>query len=216
MNLFVVGDVHGCLNTFKEMLEHWQPKEEILIQVGDLISKGNLGPQTIVFVKELKEKYGNQVVLLKGNHEYNFIEYFKGNINEKWYNKSGGKNLLWQYQLEEKDASADAEWINTWPVFWENEKLFISHAGRSLSENYLNLGHTESLLFNKGKIKKLEKMQIYGHRPVNKEASYDNETNSWNIDTGAVYGGKLSAMKLKPDGELLNFYKVQVKKSDIE
>lgn len=216
MNLFVVGDVHGCLNTFKQLLRNWNPQEEILIQVGDLISKGKNTPQTVRFARELKNKFDDKVVFLLGNHEYNLIQYFKGNINEKWYKKSGGKELLWQYQLEEESAEKDAEWMSSWPTFWENEFVFISHAGISNSEITNDLSNSESIIFNKGKLKKINKLQIYGHRPVNNEATYESDSHSWNIDTGAVYNGKLTAIKIRPDGEILNFYSIAAIKTDIE
>ena len=33
MNLLIIGDVHGCFHTFSELLTHWRPATEYLIQV---------------------------------------------------------------------------------------------------------------------------------------------------------------------------------------
>ena len=58
MNLFIVGDIHGCYYTFKSLLQrYWDEKNEVLIQVGDLIDRGNHTPQTIMYCKELQQKH---------------------------------------------------------------------------------------------------------------------------------------------------------------
>ncbi len=45
MNLFIIGDVHGCFHTFSELLTHRDPATEHLIQVGDLVDRGATFPK---------------------------------------------------------------------------------------------------------------------------------------------------------------------------
>ena len=45
MNLFVVGDIHGCYYTWRQLLLHWQPAQERLIQLGDLVDRGKYSPR---------------------------------------------------------------------------------------------------------------------------------------------------------------------------
>ena len=41
MNLLVVADVHGCSKTLKTLVRgQWNPHDEFLILVGDLVNKG--------------------------------------------------------------------------------------------------------------------------------------------------------------------------------
>ena len=53
MNLFIVGDIHGCYYTFKTLLQrYWDEKNDVLIQVGDLIENLNTVKE---FLKETGE-----------------------------------------------------------------------------------------------------------------------------------------------------------------
>lgn len=214
MNLFIVGDIHGCFYTFKNLLQrYWDDKNDLLIQVGDLIDRGNHTPQTIDYCKELQEK--NQAVFLKGNHEFMAIKHVVGQGHEKWYNKYG-KNVLWQYHFENKDFKNDVAWMQQLPLFWENEYLFISHAGRSFSDNYLVEDDPQSILWNKTPIKKLFKTQVIGHTPhQNKKPVFYSESNTWNVDTGAYLGNYLSALKLDEKGNFIDFYSVATVNKDI-
>jgi len=214
VNLFIVGDIHGCYYTFKTLLQrYWVEKNDLLIQVGDLIDRGNHTPQTINYCKELQQKH--QAVFLKGNHEYMAIKHIYGMGHEKWYNKYG-KTVLWQYHLESLDFKTDSEWMQRLPLFWENDYLFISHAGRSLSEKYMDEEDPQSILWNKSELKKLLKTQVIGHTPhQNKKPIFYPETNTWNVDTGAYLGNCLSALKLDEKGNFIDYYSVATLSKDI-
>jgi beta-glucosidase len=82
------------------------------------------------------------------------IKHIVGAGHEKWFNKYG-KSVLWQYHLESLDFKTDIEWMQRLPLYWENDFLFISHAGRSMSENYLDEDDPQSILWNKSAIKKI-------------------------------------------------------------
>lgn len=201
MNLFVVGDIHGCYKTLKNLLKKWNRESELLIQVGDIIDRGNQNPETLKLCRELKEKYG--AVFLKGNHEQLALRYFMKKKDEKWYKKYG-KKVLWQYTLAERDFESDMEWISTLPLIWENDHILISHAGISNSAFAMEEEHTEGLLWNRGEVKNIGKLQVYGHTPLKKgKPEYYPESNSWNIDTGVYLKRGMSALRLKPTGELI-------------
>ncbi len=60
MNLLIVGDVHGCYHTFKKLVdENWNPEEELLIQIGDLINKGPHSGLCSKYWRKLEKKYRN-------------------------------------------------------------------------------------------------------------------------------------------------------------
>lgn len=67
--LAVIGDVHECIEEFKQ-LTHDVSKAEtnpIFVQVGDYLDKGSNTPKT---VQDVWEMYSNdQVIFLRGNHE---------------------------------------------------------------------------------------------------------------------------------------------------
>jgi serine/threonine protein phosphatase 1 len=102
------------------------------------------------------------------------------------------------------------------PIKWENDSVFISHAGISYSENYLDENNKEGLLWNKSAIKKINKIQVIGHTPhENKKPIFLPEFDTWNIDTGAYLGKFLSALKLDEKGNFIDFYSVPTSLKDI-
>lgn len=76
-----MSDIHGHLDILKETLQNVDltAKNNKLILLGDYINRGDKSCETLYFVKDLSEKYPEQVVALKGNHEEMFLE----DISEK-------------------------------------------------------------------------------------------------------------------------------------
>lgn len=215
MNLFIIGDVHGCFYTFKAMLEFWDPSKEILIQLGDLIDRGNYTPEVVKLCREIEKEHPNSV-FLKGNHEWSSLQYYHKSKDDKWYDKFG-KQVLWQYVIAERKFEEDAEWMKSLKTFWENEHIMVSHAGISVSPFCMDENHYSGLLWHRLEIKDLKKVQVYGHTPVkgNKPA-YDSKTNSYNIDTGAYLGKSLTGIKLDEKGLLLEAHNIPTIEKDIK
>ena len=215
MDLFVIGDVHGCYYTFKAMLEFWEPQKEILIQVGDLIDRGNYTPQVVKLCREMEKEYPNSV-FLKGNHEWSALQYYNNNKEERWYDKFG-KKVLWQYVLAERKFEEDAEWFASRKTYWENEYVIVSHAGISVSPFCMDEDHYSGLLWHRLEIEKLNKVQVFGHTPVKgNKPSFSAETNSYNIDTGAYLGNSLTGIKLSEKGVLLETHNIPTIEKDIK
>jgi serine/threonine protein phosphatase 1 len=212
MNLFIIGDIHGCFKTFKTLLSHWNKENELLIQLGDLIDRGNYSPQTVKLARELKTNYSN-TIFLKGNHEILAVQNYK-DLKSKWY-EMYGKTVLWQYHLEERSFAGDVEWFSSLPNYWENDAVFVSHAGVSNSENWKDENDPKGLLWNRSPLKNIGKLQVIGHTPQKKGPVYQNESHSWNIDTGAYLGKKLTGIKLTEQGELIEIISETTSGSDI-
>lgn len=215
MNLFVIGDVHGCYETFLKMLAHWDKEQEILIQLGDLIDRGNKSPEVVKLARQLKSEYPDQAVFLKGNHEYEIIEHIVHPPNHNWL-MQGGRETLDQYLRIGRDIMDDVNWLRTMPLFWENEAVFVSHAGIGrLSSNPFNEKDVSSILWNRGPLKNIRKLQIIGHTPISSPI-YETLGNSWNIDTAAVFGNYLTGMKIKQNGDILEWVNIKTDKRDMK
>lgn len=214
-NLFLIGDVHGCYNTFEKVISSWNPENEILIQVGDLIDRGNFSRSVIQFCKKLEANHPGRTIFIMGNHEWMLLDYFYGNDNYNWLKKHGRK-ILWDYELNEIDHTKDLEWIKKLNISWENEYVIVSHAGITNSTSAMDPSDEKGLLWNKQPLKKLNKVQVHGHKPLSSRAPvYNTETNSWNIDTGGCYGNGISALRLKHTGELIQTLFFETLKNDI-
>lgn len=197
------------------MLEFWEPQKEILIQVGDLIDRGNFTPQVIKLCREIEKAHPSSV-FLKGNHEWLALQYYHKMKEERWYDKYG-KKVLWDYVLAERKFEEDAEWMKNLRTSWENDHLVISHAGISISPFAMDPDHYSGLLWHRMELKNLNKVQVYGHTPQKgNKYTFDPKTNSYNIDTGAYLGNSLTGLKFNPAGELLESHTIQTIEKDIK
>ncbi|MFJ8063546.1 metallophosphoesterase family protein [Psychrobacillus sp. NPDC096426] len=215
MNLFVIGDVHGCYETFLKMIEQWNKETEILIQLGDLIDRGNGSPQVVKLARQLQKENMDQAVFIKGNHEYEMIEHITNPPNNNWLMQSGSETLH-QYLAAGQDILDDVEWFQTMPLYWGNDHVFISHAGISESaSNPFNEPSQHGILWNRGPLKNIQKLQIIGHTPCDSPI-YNEQSNSWNIDTAAVFGNKLTGVKLKQTGEIMEWINIKTDTRDMK
>jgi serine/threonine protein phosphatase 1 len=197
------------------MLTHWDTQTEILIQLGDLIDRGKGSPEVVKLTRQLQRKYPNQTVFLRGNHEYEIIDHMYVRPNINWL-QQGGEGTLQQYLKAGRDVMDDVNWFNTMPLFWENDSIFVSHAGISESAiNPFNQIYESSILWNRGPLRNIRKLQIIGHTPCDSPI-YDPRSNSWNIDTAAVFGNFLTGVKLKQTGEIIEWVKIRADKRDVK
>ncbi|WP_045518796.1 metallophosphoesterase family protein [Neobacillus niacini] len=207
MNYFVIGDVHGCYHTFKKMItKHWNKENEVLIQLGDIIDRGKNSPQMVQLARQLRENYPEQAIFLRGNHEFEIIDHFMNHPNHNWLRQCGEETLR-QYEAEGIDCQSDVRWMSELPLFWENDHLFVCHAG--IAEQAADPFKEDdgfSVLWNRSPLKNIQKLQIIGHTPCD-EPMYDAGSHSWNIDTGAAYSGFLAGVKITPNGEIIEFIK---------
>jgi serine/threonine protein phosphatase 1 len=216
MNILVIGDVHGCYHTFKKLVdENFQPGEDLLVQLGDLIDRGNYSPETVRYARELQEEH--KAVFLKGNHESLMIKNFREAEIPGWL-AQGGFMTIAQYAFVERDVESDLQWFEKMPLFWENDAVFVSHAGiSSLPANLFDESDPNGILWNRAPLKNIGQLQIIGHTPqLDGTPTYDKTANSWNIDTACVYGFNLTALRLSEKGEILKTISVKVLEEDIE
>ncbi len=202
-NTFVIGDVHGCFNTLLKLLKQL-PKDANLIFVGDLCDKGNFSKETIEFVMN------NNHTCIKGNHEYLFYNYVRDAIfrdkHNMWSTNKvyGGMRTVNNYKDEPDLIQKHIEWIETLPHFLEFDNYFITH-GFGLpyySRRYedqvkrklmVNRVHEDSYKQDWEDINQHQVINIFGHCKFDEVLV---EEKYYGIDTGCVYGNKLTALQL--------------------
>jgi hypothetical protein len=208
MNYVIYGDIHGCLEEWEE-LRTLIPKNSFEICVGDILDKGPYPVEALRYARK------NKIFSLMGNHEYKHLRKF-------W----GRKVLLDedQQKIYPKLKKDDFEFIESMPFFFKVNHLTVVHAGignkiylnnpklnlltlllfmRDVDENgkFLPLNHNNpNAKFWADVYNGHEGFVIYGHSPF--RTPYKT-THSLGIDTGCVYGNKLTAViipnTLKPD-----------------
>lgn len=206
MNLLVIGDVHGCYHTLRDLVEnHWNPEESILVQVGDLVNKGPHTAQCIQYWMTLEKEHAGKVFLLKGNHEIKYLRRLQApSIFTHW--NSSVYNLK-RVGLKPKKV---IKWLKDKPLKWENEHILITHAGvgKTLKDPFDVQNHN-GVLYNKQPLKRLPQVQVKGHNIVDGHRPvFSPAENAWYIDTGAWTKKFLSAIVLNENGEMQEIIRV--------
>ncbi|MDP4085156.1 MAG: bis(5'-nucleosyl)-tetraphosphatase PrpE [Bacillota bacterium] len=222
MKIDIIGDIHGCLTEFKNLTMKlgycWDsgiplhPSGRVLGFVGDLTDRGpdSLKVIEIVWRLVMEEKKAHYT---PGNHCNKLYRYFLGNKVQVTH---GLETTAAEYSaLDSKGKRQIREKFKQLyeaaPLYLtlDHGKLVIAHAG--LKESYI--GRTDSkvktfVLYGDitgekhpdgspvrrdwAKEYHGKTTIVYGHTPV-KEARIIH--NTYNIDTGCVFGGNLTALR---------------------
>ncbi|NLN32440.1 MAG: serine/threonine protein phosphatase [Flavobacteriaceae bacterium] len=207
MNYFIIGDIHGCYFTLRELLDkYWNPSDEKLIVLGDFVNKGKHTFAVIEFLMDLQRKQKGNLVILKGNNEYLFEEYYRDYITLPIKQKFENYNL---------DYIQTLNWMDKLPHHWQNGLVYTSHAGVPEDAKFPLEERNLEELFNRKPLKNIGKRQFIGHTVV-EEAVYDAKADAWYLDTGAGFGHKLTAAKVCPDAMIQSIHSVKVNAKDKE
>ena len=196
---FIVGDVHGCFQTFQLLLKKagFNPLCHRLILLGDLINKGPDSFKMLSYVRK------NQVTVLLGNHEFKFVQ-----AVEEGLTLSEPLEQLKQDMGEE--LSDWLAYIKSWPVYIEEEGFIAVHGGllphqapqESKTEHLINIRYWDkekkTLSSNPSHpawhdLYTGSKLLVYAHWA---RQGLKIKKNSIGLDTGCVYGGKLTGLWL--------------------
>ena len=207
MNLFIIGDVHGCFHTFSELLKRWDPATDHLIQVGDLVDRGAHIPETVELARQLNVQHPESTTFLMGNHEDALLHHYGPSGPYPGWLKWGGRSSTDQYKLQPKLLARHLPWLAERPLLWENDQVLVSHAGLAdiSLDVALNPDSFDGILWRRGPLRRLPQLQVVGHTPMDDgEPVFDHESNTLYIDTGAVFGRNLTGLRLSPTGDVLN------------
>ncbi len=207
--VIVYGDIHGCLDELKKLRKKIKPKDkDIEIAVGDLLNKG---PKSIKTIRYIQKK---GILSVLGNNEAKIMKFYK-KAQQKGDDFLKTLRNFEQYTLKNMNIE-DYNFLKSLPYFYKIENLTIVHAGipygvklrdimseedkesltliRYLNKEgkpipYKNIKDRDAFWSEQYDGK--EGFVIFGHHPFNKPKI---EKHAIGIDTGAVYGGELSAI----------------------
>lgn len=220
--LYAIGDIHGELAKLDALIERLDlAPDDRLVFLGDYVDRGPDAHGVVERLIEIGEAYPSTFLI--GNHESMFLD-FLGWTGPRYFGgdaflMNGGDRTLASYgYFDREDPSKTFElppkhrrfFERLSPCHVEGDYLFV-HAGlgaKALESGDLHyalrFARIEDLLWNRTTIDlphKLGVTIVYGHTP---RADFEvrwNEPFSIGIDTGAAYGGPLTAIRL-PDETL--------------
>lgn len=221
-DVWCIGDVHACNEEFEEILNKCTKislnngKAPLFYQMGDIIDRG---PDPIETYK-ICRKYG--VKLIQGNHEYRYIREFiyknahpkskarvlthevfsQHELHDEFVNYIGKANHFYELILRKKSDSrflsrcilshAGIEWNK---IHGFNSSVYAyNRSFRCIPSRFGYAGTIEDL----GQSHLPNLRQVMGHRHYQyKEIKDDISTLcNINIDSGVVYGEKLTALNI--------------------
>jgi serine/threonine protein phosphatase 1 len=132
----VVGDIHGKLDLFNQLLEkmEYRTGEDRLILIGDLVDRGEHSRGVVERAIELKSESPNNVIVIRGNHEAMMLAALANPESEQaelWY-YNGGIETLQSYADEEGNLDVpESHWdfIASLPTWYEDDHAIYVHAG---------------------------------------------------------------------------------------
>lgn len=204
--LFAIGDIHGCVDELAVVLESIAPKEgDTVVFVGDYIDRGPASKEVIDYLIEFADGPAD-AVFLKGNHEDMLLHYlgFPGHYGESFVFNGGAQTLESYGMLEAAREEVCALLPEKHLGFFQNLRhsyhrppyLFV-HAGivptKPLEEQSVEdmLWIRHDFIFHPHAI---DATVVFGHTPM-RTVMLDLPF-KMGIDTGLVYGGKLSCIEL--------------------
>ena len=226
----IIGDVHGCFDELVELLKELgykistPPDGETVIEppqgrkaifVGDFVDRGPKVAEVLRLVMGMQET--GAAICVPGNHDVKLVHALQGkNVNPT----HGLAESLSQLEGESAEFKTQiVEFLNRLVSHYvlDNGKLVVAHAGmkaelqgrasgrvREFALYGETTGETDAfglpIRINWADEYRGDAMVVYGHTPV-AESQWVNRT--INIDTGCVFGGKLTALRY-PEKELVS------------
>jgi len=205
MLTIAIGDIHGMFHELETLLEHidcfietkWRYDRFKLIFLGDYIDRG---PHSKQVIKKLRSLESENYICLKGNHEEMMIKSVSGETEKTRFLVSGGEASIQSYGGFTQEFYSDLAWMTTLSTSYEDDKRFFVHAGID-PDAPLSDQSDEAKLWIRRKFivddRRFEKYVVHGHTPTTKNPPFtgraDIRLNRCNLDSGACYGGALTA-----------------------
>jgi serine/threonine protein phosphatase 1 len=210
--IFAVGDIHGCYDKLVDMIKilPWDGESgDVLLFIGDYIDRGPNSREVVEFLVNLKRK-GGEIIFLKGNHEKMLLDYYIEQKDQMLYVANGGAETIASYVEGGIGRKAfvlpedHLEFLLSLRLYYETDDYIFVHAG--LRDGVpLNLQSEEDLLWIREEFIysafDWNKRIIFGHTALETPFVTPGKIG---IDTGAVYGNRLTAVELPK----MKFYQV--------
>ncbi len=210
MTTCIIGDIHGCHASLSSLLDLVVDRADTLVFLGDYIDRGPDTRKVIDLLLALKRER-RQVICLKGNHELMLLQFLAGD-DSSIYLQVGGLQTLASYDISPDLPGRDIRaalpathlaFLSDLPLHWQDRHAIYVHAGLQPGR-HLSIQTEEWCLWARDRFIRSDhdfgKPVIFGHTVFEEPLVQGNKIG---IDTGAAYGGRLTALLL-PEMEFVS------------
>ncbi|GAB5448069.1 metallophosphoesterase [Gymnodinialimonas sp.] len=229
--VYVVGDIHGSIDKLETLLNRIDADtaahagvDSKVVFVGDFIDRGEASADVLRFMAHVTTTYPDKLIGLMGNHERMLLDFLSDPTGsaKRWI-RYGGLQTLASFGVgaglstnsrgagELLDAAGDlmeamgqelVDWVSNLPLSWSSGTLWVVHAGADPAVS-MEAQSPKTLMWGKESFLKTERRDgqwvAFGHHVF--EAPYA-EAGRIAVDTGAAYGGAMTAARIDPSGDV--------------
>jgi len=218
--VYAVGDVHGCLDELLALERvvvrdaEELPGRKLIIMLGDYVDRGPASAQVLDHLIAPAPP-GFERICLSGNHEMVMLDYLEGRASLAGWLAMGAEPTLLSYGIDHQRLrdiygddhrvddviraaipAAHLTFLRALPVLIETANFLFVHAGIR-PELPLERQSDRDLVFIREAFYEqahlLSRYVVHGHTPVDEARR---EGMRVNLDTGACFSGRLTALRL--------------------
>jgi serine/threonine protein phosphatase 1 len=209
--IYAVGDVHGRADLLDVLLARIEAdaasfdddRQPILLFLGDLVDRGEHSRAVLDRVLAAVLTWGH-VVCLRGNHEAAMLAFLDDPVAGAAWLNYGGRQTLESYGIPAPPKGAGQELLREMPPMFRSGGVVFAHSGidparplEAQDEDTLLWGRSD---FLEGAVPEGLRV-VHGHWA---RTEADITPDRVNVDTGAYYSGRLTAVRLDEGTELLS------------
>jgi serine/threonine protein phosphatase 1 len=199
--IYAIGDIHGSLAKLTALIarceQHADGQSMTFVFLGDYIDRGPDSAGVIRALMDLQSRPQTRVIALKGNHEALALEVVDGSARPAFWLKQGGKQTLRSYRVKRAPdlPPEHIDWLRSLPLSHDDGRRFFVHAGIDPQKPLEEQSEHELLWIREPFLsdgRDHGRLIVHGHTPQS-TGMPDWRGNRLNLDTGAVFGGPLTA-----------------------
>lgn len=197
--IFAVGDIHGCSQKLKTMMSRleWSPGGgDLLVFLGDYIDRGPRSYEAVEMLIELQDKAPDEVITLMGNHERMFLDFITGLTLPSLFANGMAATVLDYCRGGNEMSEAHMRFYQNLRLHYETEDYIFVHAGLMPGKLLAEQDPMDLLWIREPFLNSdydFGKTVVFGHTPFINPLIAPGRLG---LDTGAVYGGPLTAVTL--------------------
>lgn len=200
MLTYAIGDIHGRADLLDHLLagieRHRAGWARRLVFLGDAIDRGPDSAGVVARLRDLQDREPEAVTCLMGNHEAMLLDAVAGENSDLWLINGGTRTLASYGVADPGDLPREViAWIAGLPTLVGDARHWYVHGGLDparraedsdretrlwMREPFLSSGHD------------FGRHVVHGHTPT-RTGRPDLRAFRTNLDTGAVFGGPLTA-----------------------